>query len=195
MGEGLGEGDNLWSSQLLESVNPMSMMTRIAAIATALTLVLALSSCGGSDDETSADTDQQATEQSAENEQNEEGEGGAEVSASEADTTVSAELGEYYIKPDAKSVDAGNIQFDVTNDGSLEHEFVVIKTDTPAADLPLVDGNVDEEAAGEVPGEIGSVEPGANETVTLSLDAGKYALICNLPGHYKAGQYAEFQVG
>lgn len=46
--------------------------------------------------------------------------------------------------------------------------------------------------SGEVPGEIEGVEPGAPEEVTLSLKAAKYALICNLPGHYKAGQYAEF---
>ena len=34
----------------------------------------------------------------------------------------------------------------------------------------------------------------ATETVTLPLKAGHYALICNLPGHYAAGQHADFTV-
>ncbi len=166
----------------------MRLTTRLAAAILCLAAAFALASCGGSD-ESNGD------QQSAESETAESAEGGSAAPAGAADSKVSAKLGEYFIKPDASSVDAGNIEFDVTNDGSIEHEFVVIKTDTPAADLPLADdGNVDEEAAGEVPGEIGSVQPGATETVTLSLDAAKYVLICNLPGHYKAGQYAKFSV-
>lgn len=162
----------------------MNRFTRFALTLASLTLVLALASCGGDD----------GGGESAEPEAAEEAEGGAEVPASEADTTVGATLGEYFIKLDTDAVDAGNVEFKVTNDGKLEHEFVVIATDTPAGDLPLADGDVDEEGAGEVPGEIGSVQPGATEEITLSLKASKYALICNLPGHYKAGQYTEFAV-
>lgn len=162
----------------------MNRFTRFALILASLTLAFALASCGG-DDGGAESTEPEATEA---------GEGGAEVAAGEADTTVSATLGEYFIKPDPDAVDAGNINFKVTNDGKLEHEFVVIATDTPADDLPLEGTDVDETAAGEVPGEIGSVQPGATEEVTLSLEASKYALICNLPGHYKAGQYTEFTV-
>lgn len=178
----------------------MTKFARLAAVLVGIVLVLGLVSCGGDDngDENSA-TEATSAESESSGEAGEEGEGaeegGAEVPASEADTTVDAKLGEYYIKPDAKAVDAGNIQFKVTNEGKIEHEFVVIKTDTAPGDLPVDDsGDVDEEAAGEVPGEIPSVQPGQTEEVTLSLEPGKYVLICNLPGHYAAGQYVGFTV-
>ena len=41
-------------------------------------------------------------------------------------------------------------------------------------------------------GEIGDLQPGQAETLSLPLEPGHYALICNLPGHYKAGQHADF---
>ena len=47
--------------------------------------------------------------------------------------------------------------------------------------------------AGNV-GEIGDLQPGEAKTLSLSLKPGHYALICNLPGHYKAGQHADFTV-
>lgn len=170
----------------------MTKLAKLTAVLAGLVLVLALSSCGSSDDDsTSAESSTEATSTAADDES---GEGGSEVAASEADTTVKVSLGEYFVKPDVSSTEAGNVKFEVTNDGKMAHEFVVIKTDTAPGDLPLADGNVDEEAAGEVPGEIPDVQPGATEEVTLPLDAGKYVLICNLPGHYAAGQYVGFTV-
>ncbi len=35
---------------------------------------------------------------------------------------------------------------------------------------------------------------GASKTVALSLPPGHYVLLCNLPAHYKSGQYAAFTV-
>ena len=175
----------------------MGKLARLTAVLAGLVLVLALASCGSSDDDsTSAEstTEATSTDTGAVAEEESAAEGGSEVAASEADTTVTVSLGEYFVKPDVSSTKAGNVKFEVTNDGKMEHEFVVIKTDTAPGDLPLADGNVDEEAAGEVPGEIPSVMPGATEELTLSLDAGKYVLICNLPGHYAAGQYVGFTV-
>ena len=43
-------------------------------------------------------------------------------------------------------------------------------------------------------GEIASVKPGRTKALKLNLAAGHYALICNLPGHYSAGQYADLAV-
>jgi uncharacterized cupredoxin-like copper-binding protein len=172
----------------------MRNLIRVGAVLASLIFALALASCGGDDSGDEQTGTEAASSEGGEPAEEGAEEGGAEVAAGAADSTVSAKLGEYYIKPAESAVDAGNIQFKVNNEGKIEHEFVVIKTDTPPGDLPLVDGDVDEEAAGEVPGEIGSVEPGATEEVTLSLDPGKYALICNLPGHYQAGQYTGFTV-
>jgi uncharacterized cupredoxin-like copper-binding protein len=159
-------------------------------------LAVGLAACGDDDNGGTTATEATTAEGAASGEAAEESgdEGGSEVSSSEADTVVNATLGEFYIKLDSKKVDAGNIEFKATDEGQLEHEFVVIKTDTPADKLPLADGDVDEEAAGEVPGEIPGIQPGATEEVTLTLDPGKYVIICNLPGHYKAGQYTTLTV-
>jgi uncharacterized cupredoxin-like copper-binding protein len=43
-------------------------------------------------------------------------------------------------------------------------------------------------------GEAGDIKPGQTKKVTLTLKPGKYVLLCNLAGHYKAGQYAAFTV-
>jgi uncharacterized cupredoxin-like copper-binding protein len=70
------------------------------------------------------------------------------------------------------------------------HEFVVLRTDKSAASL-LKGSEADETGnVGEIPG----VAPGQTKTLTLTLKQGHYALICNLPGHYKAGQHADLTV-
>ena len=38
------------------------------------------------------------------------------------------------------------------------------------------------------------LKAGASKTITLSLPAGHYVRFCNLPAHYKSGQYATFTV-
>jgi len=45
--------------------------------------------------------------------------------------------------------------------------------------------------AAKVPG---TASPGAASWVTLHLDPGRYELICNLPGHYAMGMFAELDV-
>ncbi len=43
-------------------------------------------------------------------------------------------------------------------------------------------------------GEVSDLGPGRDDTLTLNLKPGHYALICNLPGHDAAGMYTNFQV-
>ncbi|WP_245455931.1 sulfocyanin-like copper-binding protein [Mesorhizobium sp. M7A.F.Ca.US.008.03.1.1] len=38
------------------------------------------------------------------------------------------------------------------------------------------------------------LDPDKSGTLTVDLKAGKYLLICNVPGHYGAGMWAEFTV-
>jgi uncharacterized cupredoxin-like copper-binding protein len=99
-------------------------------------------------------------------------------------------LSEFNVAPKPAAVASGAVTFNVSNAGKVEHEFVVLKTSKPASDL-LKGGRADE--AGNV-GEIGSVKPGQTKALKLRLAAGHYALICNLPGHYAAGQYADLTV-
>ena len=104
-------------------------------------------------------------------------------------TTVA--LKEFKVIPTNSTVAAGKVIFKVHNAGTVTHEFVVLKTNHPAAKLPLYKGRADE--AGNV-GETGDLKAGASKNIALVLAPGHYALICNLPGHYLAGQHTDLIV-
>lgn len=97
---------------------------------------------------------------------------------------------EFSVFPLVQGAPRGKVKFVVTNVGTIKHEFVVLKTSKPAGNL-LKGKEADE--SGNV-GEIGGILPGQAKTLTLKLPAGHYALICNLPGHYATGQFADFYV-
>jgi uncharacterized cupredoxin-like copper-binding protein len=104
--------------------------------------------------------------------------------------TTNVALREFTIAPSPAQVSAGKVKFTVNNAGGIKHEFVVLRTDKSAASL-LKGSEADETGnVGEIPG----VAPGQTKTLTLTLKQGHYALICNLPGHYKAGQHADLTV-
>jgi len=105
--------------------------------------------------------------------------------------TVAISLNEFNVLPAVQGAPAGKVTFLVTNAGKLEHEFVVLKTSRPAGSLTSHGGEASE--AGNV-GEIGSVKAGQQKKLTLKLKAGHYSLLCNLPGHYKGGQFVDFYV-
>ncbi|HZP94782.1 MAG TPA: sulfocyanin-like copper-binding protein [Candidatus Limnocylindria bacterium] len=88
----------------------------------------------------------------------------------------------------------GYVQFLVQNSGAIEHELVVLRTDTPANRLPA-DPEVAAKALEKVHmGETGDMAAGHFSGLTLSLGAGHYAIICNELGHYMAGMHVDFEV-
>jgi uncharacterized cupredoxin-like copper-binding protein len=103
---------------------------------------------------------------------------------------VGVSLREFSVNPTTSVAGAGKVTFHVRNSGSITHEFVVVKTAKPAGRL-LKGARADE--TGNV-GETGDLKAGASKTLTLNLKPGHYALICNLPGHYRAGQHTDFTV-
>jgi uncharacterized cupredoxin-like copper-binding protein len=108
---------------------------------------------------------------------------------------VKASISEFKLELDSASAPAGSVTFDVTNNGKIDHEFVVFKTDLAADKLPLTaDGTtVDEEGTGVTAvDEIAEFGPGKMESLTVDLPAGHYVLICNVPTHYTKGIRAEF---
>jgi uncharacterized cupredoxin-like copper-binding protein len=104
--------------------------------------------------------------------------------------TVSVTLREFTLRPSPATAAAGTVTFRVRNAGRIKHEFVVLRTTKRAANL-LKGAEASE--AGNV-GEIGNVPKGTTRTLRVRLRRGHYALICNLPGHYRAGQRADFNV-
>jgi uncharacterized cupredoxin-like copper-binding protein len=117
-----------------------------------------------------------------------------------ADGDVAVTLSDFSIAVDPASVSAGEVTFNVMNTSAAEeHELVVVKTDVAhdafeaKADNP---NQVDEEAAGELIGEIEpeDLQPGGSSSATFNLSAGNYVLLCNVPGHYQLGMHVAFTV-
>jgi uncharacterized cupredoxin-like copper-binding protein len=120
----------------------------------------------------------------------------------EGATEVSVTLEEWAVTPDSESAAAGEIYFLVENAGPKDpHEFVVIKTDLGPADLTTTDGKVPEEEV-DLIDEIEPFAPASSASIVLNLEAGNYALICNiaeeeegeLESHYELGMSAAFTV-
>lgn len=113
--------------------------------------------------------------------------------ASPSGTTITAKLTDYKIEMSATSAPAGSVTFNVTNAGPIIHEFVVLKTDTLAKDLPVKDAKVSEADFTKI-GEVPETDPGKSGTFTATLTAGHYAIICNIVGHVTLGMVSDFTV-
>jgi uncharacterized cupredoxin-like copper-binding protein len=114
----------------------------------------------------------------------------APAASASAARSIAVNLKEFAVNPQPAAGRAGRVTFHVRNTGKVPHEFVVLRTNK-AADALAKGGRADE--TGNV-GEIGDLQPGASKSLALSLRPGHYALICNLPGHYLAGQHTDFTV-
>ena len=121
------------------------------------------------------------------------GAGAVQGSAGSAGTSVKVTVKEFTLRPATKLVSPGKITFVVRNAGRVDHELVVLRTNRPAKKLGLNSfGDVYE--VGRV-GRTKPIDAGRTKTLTLRLRIGHYALLCNLPGHYRAGQFADLSVG
>jgi uncharacterized cupredoxin-like copper-binding protein len=109
---------------------------------------------------------------------------------------VGVTLADYSVSLDSTSLSAGDVTFNVTNDAGQVHEFVVVQTDLAEDALPLDDGgDVDEESTEISPvDEIEDIEPGTSPSLAVTLEAGSYVALCNLPAHYGQGMHAAFTV-
>jgi len=107
------------------------------------------------------------------------------------------------LSADHATVPQGTVSFLVTNNGSINHEMVVL----PLADSQTAgtrpaggDGKVDEVGSlGEAsktggPGAGDGIAAGASGWVTATLAPGHYELVCNLPRHYSAGMNTQLNV-
>ncbi len=120
----------------------------------------------------------------------------AVIAASPAGTAtsgaaVSVVLDEWKLVPSQATARAGRVTFVVRNDGSMAHELVVLRTDRHHHSLKVKGGKAVE--TGRV-GEIPMIPSGISKRLTLRLPTGRYVLLCNLLGHYQAGQFAALRV-
>lgn len=110
------------------------------------------------------------------------------------------------IELDLSTAPPGDVSFVVANQGKLEHELVVLKTDVPFDQIPV-------NAAGDPPapvasdankileetnvGETGAPDLKAGESrgfVVHDMVPGNYVVVCNLAKHYEMGVRAAFTV-
>jgi len=119
----------------------------------------------------------------------------ANTSGTIAVTLADVDANTMLLTPSPDSAPAGEVTFEVTNSGEKEHEFLVVKTDLAIGDLPF-DTATDRVPEGDVTviDEIEGIMPGETKTLTVTLESGGYALICNLAGHYRMGMRSAFTV-
>ena len=118
------------------------------------------------------------------------------VTALPADTAtsgnvVSVTLSEWKLVPGQITVRPGRVSFIVRNAGTMDHEFLVLRSERHHHSLRVTGGKAVE--TGRL-GEIPVIPSGASKRITLRVPAGRYVLLCNMLGHYQAGQYAALRV-
>jgi len=106
-------------------------------------------------------------------------------------SVVSIALIEWKLVPGQMTARAGRVSFVVRNDGTMAHEFVVLRSDRHHHGLKVQGGKAVE--TGRL-GRIPTIPNGTSKRLTLRLSPGKYVLLCNMLGHYQAGQYAALRV-
>jgi uncharacterized cupredoxin-like copper-binding protein len=108
-----------------------------------------------------------------------------------------------WLRADPAVVRAGRVTFVATNTGGLVHELVVLPLATGArageravtsADEVDESGAVTEASADCAEGAGDGIRPGGAGWVTVRLAPGRYELVCNLRGHYRAGMRDEIVV-
>jgi uncharacterized cupredoxin-like copper-binding protein len=160
----------------------MRTQMRGLAVGTAMLAIagLLVAGCGGSDNTTTTTTETKA------------------ASSGGKGATLEIKMGDYYFAPKNATAKAGPTTIEAPNEGTVEHELVLFKTNMNPAKLPTeADGSVDEEKLDEVAeeaGEIADVEPGETKSEKFDLTPGKYVMFCNLPGHYAQGMYGTLTV-
>jgi uncharacterized cupredoxin-like copper-binding protein len=112
-----------------------------------------------------------------------------------ADETIHVKLTDNTIQLDPGAAKTGRVTFEVYNaaNGNTEHEFVVLRTDMDDAHLPVHKDQVTESRFKKM-GEVEDLVQGSTKRLSLKLAPGRYALICNRPGHYEMGMHTSFVV-
>jgi ketosteroid isomerase-like protein len=124
----------------------------------------------------------------------------------EGTALVDLMLKEFAFIYDADAVASGDFAFKVTNNGTQEHEVLLVQLPGEISTPDLVDAIANSDENSPPPfedfGFLGVFEPGTTRTAALAhpLDEGYYALVCFLPDtdgvpHAFKGMVSEFTVG
>lgn len=112
------------------------------------------------------------------------------------DSSTDPAISGMQIKAEPMTVKAGRVTVTAVNQSKdLVHEVLVIPAPSDGKALPYdtKTASIVEKRA-HAKGEVSDLKPGAHGSVTLSLAPGIYLLVCNQPGHYKAGMFTKLVV-
>lgn len=105
-------------------------------------------------------------------------------------TTINVIMTDFHFEPMEFTVPAGEeITVNATNNGAVEHEFVIFNLGTDAGD------SFGDEDEVNIYWEV-EVLPGqsATETFTAPVEPGEYYVTCGIEGHLEAGMNAKLKV-
>lgn len=108
-------------------------------------------------------------------------------------STVGVSMKDWEIALDPPTASAGAITFDVTNDGPTTHEFEIFSGDVDPSTLPVESGVAVTDGLTLVD-EVEDVTAGSTTELSVDLEPGSYAIICNLPEHYEEGMFTTLVV-
>jgi uncharacterized cupredoxin-like copper-binding protein len=160
----------------MKTLSKQLLLLSLASIA----MALAVAGCGSSSDVATSHPDAAIIDNANDT-------AGATASSAAPGSTLTTKLAEYSIEPSATVVKAGNVKVTAVNDGSMMHEVVFLKTDTPQGKLKVTKGRVSES---DSVGEVADIEAGKTKKGTIDLKPGKYVLVCNIDGHYQLGMHS-----
>jgi uncharacterized cupredoxin-like copper-binding protein len=120
---------------------------------------------------------------------------GACADGDAASTNLEVTTSDFQFSPNSWTVPAGEeISIDITNDGSVLHEWVLMRPGVnidSEADLP----DTEEELLAEFVYVEDEVEAGANKTLTFTApDVGTYQVICAIETRFDAGMEGSLTV-
>ena len=119
------------------------------------------------------------------------------VTAAGAAPNIAVVEKDFSIQATPATTRAGLVDFTVSNAGPSAHEFLIFRADQAPDALPTgSDGRVDESSdqITKVFDSGDNIAPNGSKVFHAALTPGKYVMVCNLPGHYKAGMHEAFTV-
>ena len=92
------------------------------------------------------------------------------------------------------SIAAGEVTFEMINEGAVVHDIWVLRTELPYDALPVKGGVAVTGGDVEVVEKVLETAAGTTVSLKASLVPGSYVLICNIPAHYELGMRAPFTI-
>src|SRR5690349_17440487 len=89
--------------------------------------------------------------------------------------TIEVSLGDYFIDPKAITTTGGKVTFNITNKGTVKHDFVILSGGQQVTKSKLLG-------------------KGETATITADLAAGAYTTLCDVVGHKDAGMVGTITV-